>query len=45
MQQQGGLDFHAVAKQDPELGQKLMTLISKGVFNTQTTPPSGGQLP
>ena len=27
MQQQGGMDFHAVARQDPELGQKLMILI------------------
>jgi hypothetical protein len=39
LQTQGGLDFHNVAKQNPDLGKKLMVLIQKGVFNTQTTMP------
>ena len=42
MQQTGGMDFHEVARQDPELAQKLMVLIQKGVFNTQTTAPTAG---
>ena len=45
LQRTGGLDFHAVARKDPETAQKLMVLIQKGVLNTQTTMPSGGQLP
>lgn len=39
LQQQGGLDFHEVAKSDQQTANKLMLLINKGVLNTQTTLP------
>ena len=39
IQKEGGLDFHSVARSDPETANKLMLLINKGVFNTQTTLP------
>ena len=45
LQRGGGLDFHQVAQRDPVTGHKLYRLIQKGVLNTQTTPPNGGQLP
>lgn len=39
LQQQGGLDFNEVAREDPRTAQKLMLLINKGVLNTQTQKP------
>ena len=34
LQQTGGLDFHEVAREDPQTANKLMFLINKGVLNT-----------
>jgi len=45
LQRGGGLDFHEELRKDPVTGAKLYTLIQKGVLNTSSTPPSGGQLP
>ena len=45
LQKGGGLDLHDVMRRDPVTGHKLFQLIQKGVLNTQTTPPNGGQLP
>lgn len=39
LQREGGLDFHEVARTDPETANKLMLLINKGVLNTQNHMP------